>query len=453
MKIINLAVLILLLLLLLIFNNVLAADKVEVTITDFPNAVIIGQEFAVNFRVKKTNSLFNSFYYKGRLGQTDLNQGETYNSLTDKWLTDTSAWSNYPLSILDENGTATITAKLRTKSTLASGPANLVLRINLDGTNYDSTLQIINLLLPLITPDPTPLISSSASSSTEESTLSSISSPTSIPTESPTPTPFPISNIFLSEIMVYPETTDCEWVEIYNGNNFPVSLNNWYLDDQENGGSSPKKFTLNLPALGLAVYDLSFSMFNNTQDQVRLLDNNKNVVDSFEYDKAEKNLTWARTDFTQDNFCLQTPSKNQFNSSSCLNATTTPLSPNSTFISSLPTLSPSKRQDAWLPSPTANNKKIARFTRIKPSLLPSITTNQILGINQSAVLPVKFHQRSRSLNKSLLFLSITLPILTIISVLLKIKKYAAQANLLLDTSATVDGVNLYRLQSNQNTGK
>src|SRR3989344_4224548 len=99
---------------------------------------------------------------------------------------------------------------------------------------------------------------------------------TAIPTETPTPTPAPTSipqsydNIYISEAMVNPTTGEKEWVEIYNNNDFSVSLNNWYIDDLENAGSSPKIFSLEINAKSYAVYNLTSSIFNNDGDSARL---------------------------------------------------------------------------------------------------------------------------------------------------------------------------------------
>ncbi|MDO9028216.1 MAG: lamin tail domain-containing protein [Candidatus Roizmanbacteria bacterium] len=113
---------------------------------------------------------------------------------------------------------------------------------------------------------------------------------TPIPTEIPTPTPTPQSydNIFISEAMVNPPTGGKEWVEIYNDNDFPVSLKNWFIDDLENAGSSPKIFSLEINGKSYSVFDLTSSVFNNDGDDVRLLDFNKNVKDDFEYGKPNR---------------------------------------------------------------------------------------------------------------------------------------------------------------------
>src|SRR3989338_10081631 len=95
-------------------------------------------------------------------------------------------------------------------------------------------------------------------------TTTIISIPTTMPictgqaclTPTITPTPQSYDNIYISEAFVNPPTGGKEWVEIYNNNDFPVSLNNWYLDDIENAGSSPKIFFLEINAKGYGIFDL-----------------------------------------------------------------------------------------------------------------------------------------------------------------------------------------------------
>jgi len=165
---------------------------------------------------------------------------------------------------------------------------------------------------PTLTPTPTPSV-------TVLPTITLIPTPqpeiTLTLTPNPTPTITTSENIFLSEIMVNPETGDKEWIEIYNNNDFNVSLDNWYIDDQENSGSSPKPLTLTIKSHGYGVFEISSAIFNNDTDTVRLLDNNKKELDSFEYSDSEKNLSYGRTGFETSDFCLQQSSKGTQNNS------------------------------------------------------------------------------------------------------------------------------------------
>jgi hypothetical protein len=147
--------------------------------------------------------------------------------------------------------------------------------------------------------------------------------PTITPRLFPTPSPTSYDNIYLSEVMIYPETEEHEWVEFYNNNDFLVSLENWYLDDLENGGSAPKLFSLEIPAKSLIVFELTSSVFNNDGDQIRLLDFNKILKDSFEYTNSIKGKTYGRISLETDEFCLQEPSKNSANNP-CVSPTNKP---------------------------------------------------------------------------------------------------------------------------------
>ena len=169
---------------------------------------------------------------------------------------------------------------------------------------------------PSLTPNPTPLQSSTT-------TLASLS-----PTQVPSSTEKLISyeNIYLSEVYPNPQTGEKEWVEIYNDNDFIVNLNNWYIDDIEDGGSSPKKFSLIIEPKSYGSFDLSTIMFNNDGDMVRLLDFEKREKDSFEYKNSQKGKSLGRISFDNDEFCLQEPSRNQKNNL-CLDPTPTKESP------------------------------------------------------------------------------------------------------------------------------
>ncbi len=178
----------------------------------------------------------------------------------------------------------------------------------------EATLGLFNqtktpcLILPTPTITPTPFPTPSL---TPTILLTITNTPT--PTSSPTLSPISYDNIFISEAMVYPDDNEKEWVEIFNDNDFNVNLVNWYIDDQENSGSSPKLFSLEIPAKSYKTIILSTNIFNNSGDSVRLLDFNKNLKDSFEYGSSLKNKTWGRIDFESDNFCLQEPSFEQKN--------------------------------------------------------------------------------------------------------------------------------------------
>lgn len=259
-------------------------------------------------------------------------------------------------------------------------------------------------LTPTLTPTP---ISSAIPSPTPTPTLE--------PQPTPSPTPIAYSNVFISEAMAYPPSGSNEWVEIYNGNDFSVSLVDWYLDDIENAGSSPKMFSLDIQSKSYAVFELSSSMLNNTGDSVRLLDFNKNLKDSFEYQSSQQGKTWGRVSFDADEFCLQEPSKGT-NNNTCINPTPTP--------QPTPTKTPTK-----IPSPTLILTPIQSVLMSRPTsripfqlgergIIESNSQGEILGLSERII---KNKNPNKPLVQSLSFLSFSYALLTIISIILKIK--------------------------------
>lgn len=149
---------------------------------------------------------------------------------------------------------------------------------------------------PTFTPTPTP-------------------SPTPTQTPSPTPTQVPVSynNILITEAYVAPNSGESEWVELYNNNDFEVELSKWSLDDISNGGSAPVTFTLVIPAKQYKVVDLSSSIFNNSGDSVRILDQNTVEKYTFTYTYSQKGISWGRKSIELASYCLQNPSKGSVN--------------------------------------------------------------------------------------------------------------------------------------------
>ncbi len=234
-------------------------------------------------------------------------------------------------------------------------------------------------------------------SHTEQACLIPTITPTVPPTPTETPTPSPISynNIFISEIMANPESGSNEWVELYNSNDFSVSLNNWLIDDLENNGSSPRMFSLEIPAKSYRLFNLTSSIFNNGGDTVRLLDFNKTLKDDFEYSSSTQGKTWGRIDFSNDNFCLQDPSYESVNNS-CLYPTLNPictgqacLTPTiQTTLKTIDlTIKPRRQNNSYLISPISNqqsNEKILGISSIrKPDNSLLIRTMSFISLSYS----------------------------------------------------------------------
>ncbi len=166
---------------------------------------------------------------------------------------------------------------------------------------------------PTPSPTLTPPISASPTPALPTPTVipSPIFSITPSPTATPTPTPvFPsYTGIYISEVLVAPTSGEHEWIELYNDNDFEATLYHWYLDDEENQGSSPKEFTLTLPPKSYRIVELVTNIYNNAGDIVRLLDNNKNPKHSFRYFYSEKEKTWGINSIKDLEYCMQIPTR------------------------------------------------------------------------------------------------------------------------------------------------
>lgn len=204
--------------------------------------------------------------------------------------------------------------------------------------------------IPTPTPEPTP---------TEMTTPTQSPNPTQIPNPSSTPvTPTDYTNIYLSEIFPYPEVGSNEWVELYNANDFAVNLVDWYIDDAENSGGTPRRFTVSINQHEYKSIEIVSSLFNNAGDIVRLLNAEKQEKDSMEYGKVMRGNSIGRISFDEDTYCEQTPSQNNTNSV-CLGYETS--SPSSVQSS---TIQPTKK--SIIPTAKKNMSQTVPYTQLHP---------------------------------------------------------------------------------------
>lgn len=137
--------------------------------------------------------------------------------------------------------------------------------------------------------------------------------PTLVPSATPQPTSTPMPKIYLNEVFPNPTDDQPEWVELYNGSDFDVDLLGWSIDDIENGGSSPIALSGVIQPHQLFVFDMTKTIFNNTGDNVRLIDTQGTVVEIFLYDHTEVAMSWAKPYPEATYYCIQSPSRAQAN--------------------------------------------------------------------------------------------------------------------------------------------
>lgn len=377
--------------LLFIFNKKVHA-VIDVNVINYPQQVSTDEEFDVTFNIISDTLSSDSYYIKGRIGSTSasLIKGWTLDSITNNWLSDNTAWANFPLMNFNKSNISTGSVKLKTDSSAYIGENLLTLRVNINGKNYDSSFSklLVNepqpTLTPSITPTPTPTI-----------TIAS-------------PEPILYDNIFISEVMVNPESGKNEWIELYNDNNFDVSLAGWYFDDLENAGSSPKMFSLNVSSKSFRVYNLTSSIFNNEGDSVRLLDFNKNLRDEFEYGMSTPGKSFGRISFESNDFCIQ-ESSYEMSNKACLNPD---ISPTNVLLPS-PVLTPIKTS-------LVNSQQPKKILSKNP--LPLSPTQSVLNNSQVEILGASTKINKDALKIQLLsFISLSYSLLTIASILIKMK--------------------------------
>ena len=278
------------------------------------------------------------------------------------------------------------------------------------------------------TPTPTPTLTQIITETpilncTGQACVSPTNFPTqnSSPTNTPIPTPISYQNIYLSEVYPNPQTGENEWVEIYNDNDFIVNLNNWYIDDIEDGGSSPKKFSLTIQPKSYAAFDLSTAMFNNDGDFVRLLDFEKKEKDSFEYKNSQKGKSFGRISLETDDFCLQEPSKNQKNNL-CLNPTPTQeVTPTVALISS--------HLSSIATSPTKTMLPFIKKSNQNPFHYQSVSNIKTAEQNNSALITKKtdvlgvYNKRKTNRYSFFSFLSLSYSVLSAFGIIIKTVKH------------------------------
>lgn len=263
-------------------------------------------------------------------------------------------------------------------------------------------------------------------------TMTEIVSPTSHnlqPTEDITPTPSisPIAtesytNIFINEVMPYPDTNQKEWIELYNNNNFAVTLTNWYIDDKEDSGGSPKVITLTISPYSYAIVEIS-SLLNNDEDEVRLLNFQNKELDRTAYIDPIQNKSWGKN---SNGFCYQESTKGTKNNECITTALAT--------VVVTPTITQSFVPDSYIFSYNLTSTAPAQL--LEPTISPNITPNIDINFSYVESIPTPKQQvlgshvrhiplsPFRSIISSLSFASFSFSVLNIVSIVLKVKTMA-----------------------------
>ena len=119
-----------------------------------------------------------------------------------------------------------------------------------------------------------------------------------------------LPGVLLNEIYPapFPDTSDKEFIELYNPGSAPVNLAGWKIDDILNGGSAPVSLGPEniLPPGGFLVLHEKV-ILNNAGDSVYLLDTQGNIVDSKSYTNARYGKSFGRLGAGGENWVSTDP--------------------------------------------------------------------------------------------------------------------------------------------------
>lgn len=411
----------------------LYVNAVTTTISNPPSSITPSDEFTINIVISGaasgTNYLKIDLYKSG----TTNYFGETFNGAD--WHSDSEFAKYYQITVqsgtdwsgsikgkvgnpssseFDGNGTYKLRIRrFRSSGSVDSNEANnSAVDIQIVSPTENPTPTTITIEEPTPTettiPEPTPTINQTDVTTTPNITL--------------TPTPYSqsYSGIYISEVMVHPETNSYEWVELYNDNDFIAYLTDWFIDDIPDGGSSPKKFSLAINSKNYAVIELSNSIFNNDEDSIRLLDFAGKEQDSLQYESTEKGKTIGRKNFSAKDICIQEPTKGSSNKE-CTNPTTTSVTKEPT---AKPTLTPTKiilSPSLHLTPTVIPTSFLGLFSQPENNLPERSPKNKdILGVTTKK--SDRHNQLYRIASSSLSLASLSYGLLIISSIVLKVKK-------------------------------
>lgn len=255
-----------------------------------------------------------------------------------------------------------------------------------------------------------------------------IPSPTPTPTGviTPTPTEIPplsVNNVFISEAGVNPLSSTSEWVELFNNSEFEVTLDGWFIDDIRSGGATKVEFSRTIAAKSYSVIELDASLFNNSGDEINLLNNNEQLMDAVAYDASVKGLSVGRTELLGVSACIMQPTLTLPNSS-CVISTT--LTPTPKVITITPTLAPDKTVKGAAtkhkPTPptqskTNQGKKFNPTSPTTKNLSPIVKVDEKNKANTFEITT----DEPRKIARTLSFSSLSASILTIISLVFRMR--------------------------------
>jgi len=410
----------------------LHVNAVTLTISNVPSLITPSDEFTINIVISGaasgTNYLKIDLYKSG----TTNYFGETFTG--SEWYSGPDGTKYLPITIqsgIDWNGS--VRGKIGNPTIIqfdGVGQYKVRVRRYTGSGNYNSQEAnngAIDIQIVTPTENPTPTITDSNEPDPTETTIPEptptmtqtniTTTPSPIPILTPTPQSY--SGIYISEVMVNPETNDHEWIELYNDNDSVVYLTDWFIDDIPDGGSSPKKFSLVINPKNYGVVEITSSIFNNDEDSIRLLDFDGKEKDNLQYESAEKGKTLGRKSLSAKDICIQEPTKGSSNKKCAITIATETKEP-----TSKPSPTPTKIIISSPPHLTLTltpSSFLGLFSQPENNLLEkSPNNNNILGVTINKT--DRNNQLYRVTSSSLSLASLLYSLLAISSIVLKVKK-------------------------------
>lgn len=255
--------------------------KIELTFSPAPDELLYSQTMTLDVTLSGVEE--NSEYFiRGAFFPADTSKyfGFTLNNLGE-WNNSATAFTNFYKIV--GNQTAQIQFRFDEQSPHFSGSGTYNFKIGryTPGGSLTWSEQNPAELLLVAPPTPTPTVTPQPSfTPTPTGTpISSIQSPKNVP-----------SHITLSEIYACPATGEKEWVEIFNGNDHKVSLENWTITDDET--KNRLNFSSEIEGRKYTAIDISSAFLNNTGDSVFLKNSNGQTVSEMSYAKCHDSRSW-----------------------------------------------------------------------------------------------------------------------------------------------------------------
>jgi hypothetical protein len=129
---------------------------------------------------------------------------------------------------------------------------------------------------------------------------------TKTPTRTPTPAPLLVSSVVINEFLVFPRSDwnndgkvdyGDSYIELINLSTVPMSVGNWWLDDQDGDSSRFYLPAVSLQPGGRLAYFTSQTniLLSRGGDSVRLYKSNGQISDAFTYSVVQTpDRTWCR---------------------------------------------------------------------------------------------------------------------------------------------------------------